>query len=65
MKFKVLYAEDGPTLAEIIGDGLKSSGYDVKEALDGQTALQLFEFGTPDICVLDIMLPVKDGYTLA
>ncbi|WPO81940.1 response regulator transcription factor [Chryseobacterium sp. JJR-5R] len=65
MKYKVLYAEDEPTLAEIISDGLKSSGYDVEVASDGQTALQLFESGTPDICVLDIMMPVKDGYTLA
>ncbi len=65
MKYKVLYAEDEATLAEIISDGLRSSGYEVQHASDGQQALQLFQSGTPDICVLDIMMPVKDGYTLA
>jgi DNA-binding response OmpR family regulator len=65
MKYKVLYAEDEPTLAQIISDGLKSSGYDVELAVDGQQALQLFESAKPDICVLDIMMPLKDGYTLA
>jgi DNA-binding response OmpR family regulator len=65
MKYKVLYAEDEPTLAQIISDGLKSSGYEVQMAFDGQQALQLFESSQPDICVLDIMMPLKDGYTLA
>ncbi|WP_294214750.1 response regulator transcription factor [uncultured Chryseobacterium sp.] len=64
MKYKVLYAEDETTLAEIISDGLKSSGYEVALATDGQEALELFRSVTPDICVLDIMMPVKDGYTL-
>lgn len=64
MKYKVLYAEDEATLAEIISDGLKSSGYEVALATDGQEALELFRSVTPDICVLDIMMPVKDGYTL-
>lgn len=65
MKCKVLYAEDEATLAEIITDGLRSSGYEVHLASDGQQALQLFKSEKPDICVLDIMMPVKDGYTLA
>lgn len=65
MKYKVLYAEDEATLAEIITDGLRSSGYEVQLAPDGQQALQLFKSEKPDICVLDIMMPVKDGYTLA
>jgi len=65
MKYKVLYAEDEPTLAQIISDGLLSSGYEVKVVADGQQALDLFKSNPPDICVLDIMMPVKDGYTLA
>ncbi|MCJ8153887.1 response regulator transcription factor [Chryseobacterium sp. SSA4.19] len=65
MKYKILYAEDELTLAEIISDGLRSSGYEVEAAADGRTALQLFESGSPDLCVLDIMMPLKDGYTLA
>ena len=65
MKYKVLYAEDEPTLAQIISDGLTSSGYEVQLATDGQQALEAFGSNPPDICVLDIMMPVKDGYTLA
>jgi DNA-binding response OmpR family regulator len=65
MKYKVLYAEDEPTLAQIISDGLTSSGYEVQLATDGQQALEAFGSNPPDICVVDIMMPVKDGYTLA
>jgi DNA-binding response OmpR family regulator len=65
MKHKVLYAEDEPTLLQIISDGLTSSGYDVVVASNGQQALELFRADPPDICVLDIMMPLKDGYTLA
>ena len=65
MKYKVLYAEDEPTLSQIISDGLKSSGYEVEIAANGEEALQLYENSPPDICVLDIMMPLKDGYSLA
>jgi DNA-binding response OmpR family regulator len=65
MKYKVLYAEDEPTLAQIITDGLTSSGFEVELASNGQQALEAFQSATPDICVLDIMMPLKDGYTLA
>jgi len=65
MKYKVLYAEDEPTLAQIIGEGLTSSGYEVILAADGEQALKAVQTDAPDICVLDIMMPLKDGYTLA
>ncbi|MGN8057632.1 response regulator transcription factor [Pedobacter sp. 22163] len=65
MSYKVLYAEDEPTLAQIISEGLRSSGYDVFLAKDGQHALEEFKRNPPDICVLDIMMPLKDGYALA
>jgi len=65
MKYKILYAEDEGTLAEIISDGLRSSGYDVMLAKDGVSAYQMFEDYTPHLCILDIMMPLKDGYTLA
>ncbi|WP_293788136.1 response regulator transcription factor [uncultured Pedobacter sp.] len=64
-KIKVLYAEDEPFLARIVSDGLTSSGYHVSLALDGQLALSQFQESKPDICILDIMMPQKDGYTLA
>lgn len=65
MKYKVLYAEDEPTLAQIISDGLMNSGYEVQVATDGHQALEFFKLDPPDICVLDIMMPLKDGYSLA
>jgi DNA-binding response OmpR family regulator len=64
-KFKVLYAEDELTLAQIISEGLSNSGYEVNVAFNGQQALEAFQSDQPDICVLDIMMPLKDGYTLA
>jgi len=64
-KIKVLYAEDEPFLARIVFDGLSSSGYEVNLAMDGQLAWTQFQEHKPDICILDIMMPQKDGYTLA
>jgi DNA-binding response OmpR family regulator len=65
MKYKVLFAEDDPVLAQIISDGLESSGYDVLRASNGREALVIYENDHPDICVLDIMMPLMDGYMLA
>ena len=65
MKYKILYAEDEPFLAQIVSDNLKGKGYEVLQATDGETALQLFKNTQPDICLLDIMMPLKDGYMLA
>ncbi|MBB6271087.1 DNA-binding response OmpR family regulator [Pedobacter cryoconitis] len=65
IKQKILYAEDEPFLAQIVGDNLKAKGYEVIYAQDGRTALGLFKTSKPDLCLLDIMMPLKDGYSLA
>lgn len=65
MSYKILYAEDEPFLAQIVCDNLKGKGYQVFLATDGQQALDLFRQIKPDLCLLDIMMPVKDGYMLA
>ncbi|WP_336516403.1 response regulator transcription factor [Pollutibacter soli] len=65
MKVKVLYAEDEPFLAGIVSDGLESSGYTVQVVADGKDVLEIFKQFKPDICILDIMLPSKDGHVLA
>ena len=65
MSIKVLYAEDEPFLARIVADGLKSSGYIVQVIADGGSVMHAHASMRPDICILDIMLPSKDGYTLA
>jgi len=65
MIYKLLYVEDEPFLAQIVTDGLTSSGYEVIRAADGEKGLAAFKKHLPDICVLDIMLPEKDGYAVA
>lgn len=65
MSVKVLYVEDEPFLSRIVSDGLKSSGYAVEVVGDGNRVMAAFEKLDPDICILDIMLPSKDGYEVA
>lgn len=65
MSVKILYVEDEPFLARIVGDGLKNSGYDVKAVADGDEVISAYRSFRPALCILDIMLPSKDGYTLA
>lgn len=65
MKKKVLYVEDEIFLARIVADSLSSRGYDVQLETDGATALKNLHSFAPDICLLDVMLPGKDGFALA
>lgn len=62
---KILYVEDEIFLARIVNDTLQSRGFEVIMEHDGGMALQKFEECKPDVCVLDIMLPNKDGFTIA
>jgi DNA-binding response OmpR family regulator len=64
-KAKVLYVEDEIFLARIVMDTLRERGYEVIHESDGGKALQKFSNEKPDVCVLDIMLPNKDGFTIA
>jgi DNA-binding response OmpR family regulator len=64
-KAKVLYVEDEVFLAKIVSETLQGRGYDVVLESDGAKALDLFVKEKPDLCVLDIMLPNKDGFTIA
>jgi DNA-binding response OmpR family regulator len=63
-KTKVLYIEDEPSLGKIVQVTLEKQGYDVVWESDGANVISQFEKFTPDICVLDIMLPNIDGYSL-
>ena len=65
MSLNVLYVEDEPFLARIVSDGLTSSGYRVEVVADGNAVMDVYTAFKPDLCILDIMLPTKDGYTLA
>lgn len=64
-KAKVLYVEDEIFLAKIVSESLQGRGYEVVMESDGGKAVALFHQVKPDVCVLDIMLPNKDGFTIA
>ncbi|HMQ01168.1 MAG TPA: response regulator transcription factor [Cyclobacteriaceae bacterium] len=64
-KIKVLYVEDEPFLGRIVKESLESRNFEVNMLSDGKLAVQSFQEQQPDICVLDIMLPSKDGYAIA
>lgn len=65
MKKKILYVEDDPNLAFATKDNLEEYDFEVVHAVDGEMALNSFKQEHFDICVLDIMLPRMDGFTLA
>jgi DNA-binding response OmpR family regulator len=65
MSTKILYVEDELFLAKIVKESLESRGFDVVMESDGNKVLDLFKASNPDVCVLDIMLPNKDGFSIA
>ncbi|MDX2415567.1 MAG: response regulator transcription factor [Bacteroidales bacterium] len=65
MKTKILYIEDEHSLGKIVKDTLEKSGYEVRWETDGARVMNSFELFSPDICIVDIMLPNIDGYTLS
>jgi DNA-binding response OmpR family regulator len=64
-KATILFAEDDSSLAFIVKDTLEDEGYKVIHCADGQTAIDNFDKSKFDICLLDIMMPNKDGYAVA
>ena len=65
MSTRVLYVEDEPFLARIVKESLESRQYSVHLVAEGRVAVDAFEQAKPDICVLDVMLPHKDGFEIA
>ncbi len=65
MPIKVLYVEDEEFLGKIVRESLESRGFEVFMEADGAKVLSLFRNSKPDICVLDVMLPNKDGFEVA
>ena len=61
---RILIAEDEPKVAEQMAQGLKSEGYSVDVANDGDEAQWLAETNPYDIMVFDVMMPGKDGFTV-
>lgn len=64
-KTKVLYVEDELFLGKIVRESLESRGYEVIMEADGAKVIDQFKKTNPDICILDVMLPNKDGFTIA
>src|SRR4030042_3592666 len=65
LKGTILLVEDDKNLGFVITDFLGISGYKVQHAEDGGAGLETFRNGKFDLCILDIMMPFKDGFTLA
>lgn len=64
-KGTILLAEDDTSLAYIVKDTLEEEGYSVIHCADGQIAIDAFDKDKIDLCLLDIMMPNKDGYVVA
>ncbi|MFZ4799240.1 MAG: response regulator transcription factor [Bacteroidia bacterium] len=64
-KPKIFLVEDDQNLGFVIKDNLLAQNFDVYLYENGEIAWQIFEKNTFDICILDIMMPKKDGFTLA
>ena len=65
MKTRILLVEDDVNLGLVISDHLKSLDYDVTCAEDGSEGLVKFNESEFDLCILDVMLPILDGFSLA
>jgi DNA-binding response OmpR family regulator len=65
MKNKILLAEDDQNLGFVIRDLLQQEGFKVEWVKDGNSALKTFVNANFDLCILDVMMPKKDGFSLA
>jgi len=64
-KIKILLAEDDPNLGTLLKEYLNAKGHETTLSTNGQLAYEAFCKGNFDFLILDVMMPVKDGFTLA
>lgn len=64
-KVNILLAEDDRNLGNLLREYLEAKGYSAKLAVNGKEAYDFFGKEKFDLCLLDVMMPVKDGFTLA
>ena len=64
-KVKILLCEDDENLGMLLREYLQAKGYNVTLAPDGEAGYQHFSNEKFDLCILDVMMPKKDGFTLA
>ncbi len=65
MQTRLLLAEDDRNLGNILKNYLEAKGYSTTLCVNGQEAIEAFSRKEFDFCILDIMMPVKDGFTVA
>lgn len=65
MTTKILLVEDDQNFGDVLKSYLEMNDYDVNLATDGEMGLQEFSKDSYDLCILDVMMPKKDGFTLA
>ena len=64
MHGKILIIEDEIKIQQVVKDYFKLDGFEVESALDGFTGVQMFEDGSYDLVILDVMLPEIDGWSV-
>ena len=64
-KMKILLCEDDENLGMLLREYLQAKGYDTELCTDGEAGYKAFLKDKYDLCVLDVMMPKKDGFTLA
>lgn len=64
-KIRILLTEDDANLGSLLREYLIAKGYDVDLLKDGEKGLQAFKRAHYDLCILDVMMPIKDGFTMA
>lgn len=62
---KILLVEDEPSLRMLIHDNLEQEGYEVHTVADGVAGLEAWSEQQPDLIILDVMLPGRDGFSVA
>lgn len=65
MIYRILYVEDEQILGQLVTGLLQKEGYEVKHVTSGDGTLQAYRSFKPHLCLLDVMLPGKDGFEIA
>ena len=62
MSKRILAVDDEPHILKLVSFSLRAKGFDVLEATDGLSAIEIAEAEQPDLILMDVMMPALDGY---